>query len=280
MFRRIANSWELIKASAAVLRDDKELLIFPITSAVGIVLVGIVFSLPMLLAGVSDGLFAGGLGVFGIVALFLFYLATYFVIFFASSALVGAAMIRLRGGDPTVSDGFRIAFRHAGAILGYAAIAATVGVIMRMLTERAGGLGRFVISLIGLAWNVATFLVVPVLVVEELGPLAGIKRSVSLLRHTWGEQIAGNLSINLVFGLLGLLTLLFGLPLIVLAASTQAMGLVALGIVLLIVILVGLALVGSTLSGIFTAAVYHFAVTGETGSYFRQELVEQAFRSR
>jgi hypothetical protein len=280
MFRRIANSWELIKASAGVLGDDKELMVFPIVSAIGVVLVAVAFALPMLLAGVADGLLAGGLGVFGIVALFFFYLATYFVIFFANSALVGAATIRLRGGDPTVGDGFRIAIRHVGAILGYAAISATVGVIMRILTERAGGLGQLVISLIGLAWNVATFLVVPVLVVEEVGPLDAIKRSVSLLKGTWGEQIAGNLSISLIFVLLGLLALLLGVPLIVLVASTQAVALIVLAAVLLIVVLVGLALVGSTLSGIFTAAVYHFAVTGETGGYFRQDLVEEAFRSR
>ena len=118
MFRRIANSWELIKASAGVLRDDKELIVFPVVSAIGVVLVAIAFVLPMLLAGVAGVLLAGGIGVFGLVALFFFYLATYFVIFFANSALVGAATIRLRGGDPTVGDGFRIAFRRAGAILG------------------------------------------------------------------------------------------------------------------------------------------------------------------
>jgi hypothetical protein len=255
-------------------------MVFPITSAIGVVLVGIAFALPMLLAGVADGLLTGGLGVFGIVALFFFYLATYFVIFFASSALVGAAMIRLRGGDPTVGDGFRIAFRHAGAILGYAAISATVGVVLRMLTERAGGLGQLVISLIGLAWNIATFLVVPVLVVEEVGPVDAIKRSVALLKGTWGEQIAGNLSINLVFGLLFVLALLLGVPLVILAATSQSLVLIVAAVVLLVVVLIGLALVGSTLSGIFTAAVYHYAVTGETGGYFRQDLVEQAFRSR
>ena len=280
MFRRIRNSWELMLASFAVLRADKELVVFPIVSAIGVVIVTISFVLPFLLAGAFDGILAGGLTVLGIVVLFFFYLAQYFVIIFANSALIGAAMIRLQGGDPTVGDGFRVAFQHIGAIAGYAAISATVGVVLRMLTERAGGLGRIVISLVGLAWNVATFLVVPVLVVEGVGPVDGVKRSVSLLKKTWGEQIAGNVSISLIVGLLFLVVLLAGVGLVVLAAMTEVVALIVAVVVLWALVLLVLALIGSTLNGIYAAAVYRYAVTGETGGFFQEEMVEGAFRSR
>ncbi len=101
-------------------------------------------------------------------------------------------MIRLRGGDPTVDDGFRIALKHVGPILGYAFVAATVGMILRWLSERSGTLGRIVVSLVGIAWNVTTYLTVPVLVMEEVGPIEAIKRSASLLKKSWGEQIVDN----------------------------------------------------------------------------------------
>src|SRR5690606_12092796 len=133
---------------------------------------------------------------------FLFYLCQYFVIFFFNTALVGAAMIRLEGGDPTVSDGLRIARERMGAILGYAAIAATVGLVLRALEERAGFLGRIVIGLIGLAWTLATFLVVPVLVSQNVGPVEALKESVRLLKRSWGENLAGNVGIGLAFGLI------------------------------------------------------------------------------
>jgi hypothetical protein len=278
MFRRIANSWELIKASAAVLQADKELIAFPIVSAIGVLLATITFFLPLAFAGAFDALLAGGATVLGIVVLFLFYLVQYFVIIFANSALVGAAMIRLGGGDPTLGDGFRIAFSRFGAILGYALISATVGVVLRLLSERAGSLGRIVVSLVGLAWNIATYLVVPVLVVEEVGPVDAVKRSVSLLRRTWGEQIAGNLSIGLVFGLVALLVGILGVGLIVLAITWEVLALVVAAVVVIVLLLTILALVSSTLSGIYTAAVYQYAVTGETGGFFRQDLVEGAFR--
>lgn len=280
MFRRIANSWELIKASAAVLRADKELIVFPIVSAIGILLVTITFFLPLAFAGAFDALLAGGATVLGIVVLFLFYLVQYFVIIFANSALVGATMIRLGGGDPTLGDGFRIAFSRFGAILGYALISATVGMALRLLSERAGSLGRIVVSLVGLAWNIATYLVVPVLVVEGVGPVDAIKRSVELLRRTWGEQIAGNLSIGLVFGLLALLVVLLGLPVIVLAFTVESVALIATVFLVWIVVLVLLGVLGSTLGGIYTAAVYRYAVSGDAGRFFARELVEDAFRQK
>ena len=103
------------------------------------------------------------------------------MIFFCNTALVGAALIRLRGGDPTVADGFRIAASRVGPILGYALIAATVGMVLRAISERSGFLGRLVVSLVGFAWNLATFLVVPVLVVEDVGPIEAVQRSASYL---------------------------------------------------------------------------------------------------
>jgi len=280
MFQRISNSWELVKASAAVLRADKELVVFPIVSAIAALIVTASFVVPTILAGLVDSVVAGEATVLGGIVAFLFYLVQYFAIFFCNSALVGAAMIRLRGGNPTVGDGFRIAFGHTGSILGYAFIAATVGMILRWLSERAGVLGRIVISLLGMLWNVATYLVVPVLVMEEVGPVDAVKRSVELLKRTWGEQIIGNFGVGLIFGLLAFLIILVGVPLIILAATTESVALIILAVAVLVLALVFLALINSTLSGIYTAAVYQYAVTGETSGYFRQDLVENAFRRK
>lgn len=153
MFQRLSNSWELIKASANVLRSDKELLIFPLISTIGVILATAVFAFPFLVSNLADAVFAQDSRVFGTLIAFLYYIVQYTIIFFANTALVGAAMIRLRGGDPTVRDGIQIAARNFPSILGYALIAATVGMILRWLSERSKGLGRFVISLIGMAWN-------------------------------------------------------------------------------------------------------------------------------
>jgi len=277
MFTRISNSWQLVKASAAVLRADKELIIFPIVSSIGVIIVTLTFALPMFLAGLFDAAFFGQNQVLGLLIAFLFYLVHYFVIFFANSALVGAAMIRLRGGDPTVGDGFRIALKHTGPILGYAFIAATVGMILRWLSERSGTLGRIVVSLVGIAWNVTTYLTVPVLVMEEVGPIEAVKRSASLLKKSWGEQIVGNFGISTIFGLIAFGLVILAIPAVILAAMTESVALIVMTVLVFVLLLIGSALVGATLSGIYSAALYNYAVSGETGGYFEKELIENAF---
>lgn len=283
MFQSLRNSWYLVKASASVLRADKELLIFPFLSGVGSLLVLATFAVPMFLTGLFEEIIPGDAlspSIVGYVLAFAFYLVQYFVIMFANSALVGAAMIRLKGGDPTVGDGIRIAFQHAGAILGYALISATVGIILRALAER-GLLGRIVSSLVGFAWNVATYLVVPVLVVEGVGPVEAVKRSASLLKRTWGEQIVGNFSINAIFGLLFFLIMVPGVALTVLIGiSTESIAAIATLVIVLILVGITLGLVSSTLSGIYSAAVYRYAVDGDTSGYFEEELIAGAFRQK
>jgi hypothetical protein len=282
MFRSLSNSWELVKASAAVLRSDKELVVFPIVSAIGVLIVTATFAVPLFLAGLFDQMYTDGKGFqpLGMLVAFLFYLVQYFVIFFANTALVGAAMIRLDGGDPTVGDGFRIAMKRVVPILGYAVISATVGMVLRAIAERAGIIGRIVIGLIGLAWNLATYLVVPVLAAEDIGPIDAIKRSTQLLKRTWGEQIVGNAGIGAVFGLLMLGIFLIGVPLIVLAVMAESLALLAAAVAALVLALLALGVISSALTGIYTAAVYRFAATGEVGGSFNPELVRSAFRAK
>jgi hypothetical protein len=274
---RISSSWQLVKASWAVLLADKELLVFPIISFFASAIVLATFFVPMLLAGAFDAIFAGGAQVLGFLVGFLFYVMLYFVTFFFNSALVGAAMIRLEGGDPTVGDGLRIAFDHIGSIFGYAVIAATVGMILRAISERSGALGRIVVGLIGFVWNVATFLVVPVLVMEKVGPIDGVKRSAELLKKTWGEQIVGNFSIGLIFGLLIFSVILGGGLLVALAAVAGQIWLILTLLVIVVFAMIILGLISASLNGIFTAAVYQYATTGEN-AYFDPDIVKRTFK--
>lgn len=276
---RLSSSWTLLKASWAVLRADKELIIFPIIAFVGSIVVTLTFMVPMILTRMFDGLSEGN-GQFGVIVVtFLFYVVQYTIIIFANSALVGAAMIRLKGGDPTVRDGLNIASQHFGAILGYAVISATVGMVLRWLSER-GLLGRIVSSLFGMAWNVITYLAVPVLVIEGIGPVDAIKRSGALLKKTWGEQIVGNLGLGAVFGLIFLVLILLFVPVIVAVASTQSTALIIAVIVGYVLLFIGLGLFSSALSGIYTAAVYQYATSGDTGEFFDASLVQNAFRTK
>lgn len=273
-FRSISRSWHLVKTSWSVLRDDKELIVFPIVSAIGAILVTLAFAIPGFLL-----YSAGGNEVLGYVLLFLFYLVLYTVVIFANAALVGAALIRLRGGDPTLGDGFGIALSRMGAIAGYALIAATVGLILQALSRR-GTLADIVRSIIGLAWNLATYLVVPVLVVENVGPIEAVKRSANLLRRTWGEQIVGGAGMGLVFFLFFLLATVLAGAGVLLGVSLNSTALIVACIAVGVLAYVMLALLNATLGSIYSAAVYRYAAEGEVSQQFAPELIRDAFHGR
>jgi hypothetical protein len=279
MFDRLSRSWELVKASAGVLSADKELLVFPLVSGLLSVLVLVTFAVPAVLAGLGDHALGGDQGarILGTIVAFLFYVVQYFVIIFCNTALVGAALIRLRGGDPTVGDGFRIALGRIGSILGYAVVSATVGMVLRAISQRGGALARMASSFLGLAWGLATYLVVPVLVVEGVGPVEAVKRSTAYLKRTWGEQLAGNLGMGTVFGLMSFGVVLLGVAGLI-GSAMLGSGLLA-GVVVagMVLGLVAIALVSSALGGIYAAAVYRYAAEGQTGSFFPESMVKGAF---
>ncbi len=276
---KLARSWELVKASWAVLQADKELLIFPIMSTIAVTTVTLTFAVPIFLAGMFErGVFSiGGFPVVGILLGFCFYTVQYTIIFYCNSALVGAAMIRLKGGDPTIGDGFRIANEHFASIFGYALLSATVGIVLRSIARR-GFLGRIVASVLGLGWNLATFLAVPVLVIEGVGPIEAVKRSSQLLKKTWGEQLAGNLGIGAVFALVVLAGIAVFGGALTLAIMSHSVPLIVSVVGAFVLALILLSLVGSALSAIYTAAVYRYATEGDPGGLFDAELVHGAFR--
>ncbi len=268
----------MARASWRVLRTDRELLVFPAAAFVITVLVSIGFLLPFWASGRLADLADGQVDLVMIVVGLLYYLTVYSVVIFCNVAVVAGALIRLEGGDPTLGDGFGAAFDRLPAIIGYAAIAATVGVVLRYVAERTGIIGRLVLGGLGVAWSLATFLVAPVLVVEGVGPLRAIVRSSTLLRSTWGEQVAGNVGIGLVFGLLMVVTVAVGVAVFSLVVDVSGYASAAV-VVLLVVIVAALALVSTTLEAIFTASVYRYAATGDGSGMFPTSVIQDAFGS-
>lgn len=279
---KLSNSWSMMKASAKVLRLDPELLVFPFLSGVAAVLVTATFILPFALVGDGFGALENldeNIGYLGYVVGFFYYLVLYTMIFFFNTALVGATLIRLEGGNPTVSDGLNIAMKKLGTILEYAAISATVGMLLRALEERAGFIGRIVIGLIGLSWTLATYLTVPVLVTKDISAIDAIRESANVFKRTWGEQVVGNVGIGLVTFVIMVIMALIFVPLIIAFSSISEVLIIPLvlsfigGFMILI-------LVSSALNGIYSAALYRYATTGDPGEHFQAAEMERAFRPK
>lgn len=281
LVERFARGWRLIKASTAVLNADGEMLLLPILSGAITVILGGALVWQAFDAGTFDALNKGnslaGLPAF-YVWLFGFYVVEYFVIIFFNTALVGAALQRLDGGDPTIHSALGLALRRVLPILGYAIISATVGMILRALGERGGIIGRLVAAGADIAWTVATLLVVPVLAAEGVGPGEAITRSGELVRKTWGENLIGGSGISLVTGLVTTLAALAGYGGWMLYAAGNMAGVPVIGVAAFVG--VGAVAYGTALSAIYTAALYYFAALGEPPVGFDGNLVRGAFASR
>ena len=280
MSGRFSRSLALARASWSVVRADKELMILPVLSVLALLVLVGSFALPLAAIGAFSPEAMGpepgpGAWIIG----FAFYVVAYFIGIFFNTALVGAAMIRMDGGNPTVGDGLRIAWGRVGRILGYACIAATVGVLLRMLEERVGWLGSLVVKLLGIGWALASFLVVPVLVTRNVGPVEAVKESASLLRETWGENIIGGVGLSLAFALAYVALAVAFAGAAVLVAQTNVPALSALVVLVAVVAAVVLAALQATMQGIYSAALYRYAASHDAPiPGFPPDLMQQSFR--
>lgn len=279
MFRRLSNGWELAKQSLQVLRLDKELMLFPAMSGLACLLVLASFAVPVWLSGEAEFIVQhreAPQNPLAYVLLFAFYFVNYFVIVFFNVGLVECAIIRFRGGDPTVGDGLHAATERLPQIVGWALVSATVGVILRVIESQSEKVGQFVAGLMGMAWGAATYFVVPVLVIEKVGPVDAVKRSFAILRKTWGEALTANFSIGLfVFAahLLAIVPAVLG----VLVAGVP--GLIV-GALITVVLWIMIALAAAALNAIVLAATYLYAAEGIVPQQFDRGLLEDAFTAK
>ena len=207
--------------------------------------------------------------------LLLFYLTNYFVIAFFNVALVSAASSRLAGGHATINDGLETAWQRKSKIFQWALLSAAVGILLRMIEERTAWLGRFVGGLIGMAWTLASYFVVPVLAAEDLGPAEALQRSADLFRETWGEEVVGGFSFGLILTLLALP----GIALPFLGKTLGPTGMVA-GVALAVLYWLLLSIVSAAVQGIFVAALYRYAKTKHVSAGFRLENFSMAWQPK
>ncbi len=285
---RVNKGVNVTRESWQVLRTEMQLLVFPLLSGIaGAAVIATVICAGILIPGLGEWAArllnknqpaAPDQQALGLACLFVIYYIEYAIVVFFNTALVGAAMMRFSGYQPTVSNGLRIAMTRLPQILAWAFVAAAVGTLLSAIERRLNLLGKIIIRLIGLSWAVATYFVVPVLAAEGSGPITSIRRSTSLLRKSWGEGLTGNFVISLG-------SMLVTLPIIALAVGGFALASVLQSNVLFIVTVAFtvvasllMTVVTSALRQIFLAGLYCYATTNQVPSGFSEDSMQQALR--
>jgi hypothetical protein len=282
MFDRISNGVALARSSWQVLVKDKHLLVFPFVSGFLFLLVLASFAVPMATLvdwAQFDAHVKANNGkppAWTYAVAFAFYFCTYFVVIFCNAALVSCALLRFNGQTPTVGDGFRAALARLPQIFAWALVSATVGVILKLIENAHEKVGYYVAMVLGTAWSVMTYFVVPVLVVEKAGPVQAVSRSVSLLKKTWGEAAVGNLGLGLVLFLLAIpvvLLLVGGGYLVATGAGPAGAALLVAGVIAGLMHMA----VSAALNTILLSAVYQYASDNAVPAGFDRSLLAGAF---
>jgi hypothetical protein len=285
MFDRISNGMALARSSWGVLVKDKHLIVFPIVSGILFVLVLASFIIPMATlvdwAAFDKHMQANNnqppIWVYPVS--FAFYFCSYFVIIFCNSALISCAMMRFNGEEPSVGDGFRMAMARLPQIFAWALVSATVGIVLKAIENANEKIGYYVAMILGTAWSVMTYFVVPVLVVEKTGPFEAVSRSINLLKRTWGEALVGKLGLGFFMFLLFLPILAIFIVGILALANGQA----PLGAALLVMGVLGILIhsaIASALNTILLAALYQYAAEDRVPDEFDRDTFEGAFQPK
>ncbi|SVB13544.1 uncharacterized protein METZ01_LOCUS166398 [marine metagenome] len=275
-FGSISNTIDLMKSCIRVLKKDKELILFPILAAIFVLLfVWIIFTFVGLdmSALTADDNQSEEMPV--IPLLILLFGANFIVVFF-NSALVSAALDRLRGGDPNIRSGLSHASKHIHHIFIWSIIVTIMALIfaaIRASARNRGAVGQIMTSifasLLQAGWAMMTFFVIPIIVSENISPFAAIKRSSGLFKQTWGNQVTANFG----FGIFQILALLAS------AALGWFFGLMSANLGMIVGVLCATTSISIiyTLEGIYKAALYEFAM-GEKPLEFEQQDLRTAYR--
>jgi Family of unknown function (DUF6159) len=273
IFDRLGNGWTIAMSSFKILKEKKELIIFPVLSGLSVLLILGSFSTALL---ASAGWDPDNIQEFNTAAYYLllfgFYLVNYFVVVFFNMALIHCTRLYFRGEEVSVRAGLQFSISRIGVIFSWAFFAATIGLLLRVIQENVGSIGKFITGLIGVVWSVATFFVVPVIAYENAGPLEAVKRSSQLMKQKWGESLGATFSLGLI-QFIGMI--IVGLPLYFLGAAFHPYAGIALAIV-------GVFMVISIISAaetIFVSAIYH-NIDGDLDKHFNKQMVDQLFEKK
>ncbi len=266
---RWSRSLALTRMSFQVIKKDKSMLLFPLISGiVTLIAMASFFGTWLFVNGFNWEVVQGSPITYALV--FLLYLIAYFVAIFFNVALVACSMRRLEGGEASVRYGLGYAAGRAATIFKWAIVAATVGLVLRALSEKAGAVGQVILGLVGVAWSIATYFVVPVIAFEGIGPFKAIQRSAGLLKGAWGEAFLSNLSIGLIFFLLGIVGLL---PIAAAYLLTANMMVLLAAVAAAVVYWIILGMLSSTASAVLCTALYRYAATGRMPEGFPENAI-------
>jgi hypothetical protein len=276
---KLKASSMIVRESWSILIQDKEILWFPILSAIVNVLVLSIFCAVfyfVILGGDSANLDKNTSNDLTSYAFsFVYYIVIFLVANFFQAAILTIAHGRFSGLNLTFSDGLRGASRNFGKIFLWSLISATVGMVLKVIADKSKIIGKLVSMVLGATWNILTYFSLTSLVIGETSVIGSFKESAALIRKTWGEAAIVNIGVGLFFGLISLGAITAG---IIISVLVPKIFVILPLVVIVFIFLVLVSIISSTLSTIFKLALYEYARSGTVPQGFSPVLIQNAVK--
>lgn len=283
-----SRSWTITKLTFSVINKDRELIWFALLAFIFSALFSIAMIFPWVIpALMKDGFSRESLHAFEYVIIFITYFGLAFIATFFNVCVVYTTRVRFEGGNATFWQSISFAFSRISLIIQWSLLSASVGLLLRILHQVVSSFGKvgqiignILISLLGMAWSIITIFVVPVLVYEGLGPIDAIKKSVAVIKKTWGESLIKAIGFGLVQSVVIFIILAVCAALTYgLYAGFNWIGL-AIGIGIAVVLLFVNGLIFSVASKVYDTALYVYANNNLIAEGFNEEVIKGAFRQK
>lgn len=279
---KLRRSWLLTRITLRIIfRQDRELLFFPLFQWLAVMATMVTSTMVVTRTqSIIDVKMTGDPGVTILVILVLLLTTALF-----SMCATHTTRVRLEGGDASLLQSLGFGLRRLHIALAWTACylaASSLLSTVRKSTREAGFIARIVLRpitwMLETAWAVAKLMVVPAMVYEGHGPIAGMRASVEAVKRTWGEALTRHLGFRAISSLLYFIGILVGISVMFQLPADSTIQHIAIhatiGYVTAVFVLFHL------VNTVFNTALYHYATRGEAGMGFSEEILRGAVRRK
>ncbi len=280
MFENVVSGWKIASAIRKLALQDRGLLLYPIISAIIMIVEAIAVFVPLaLLSLVTYSSYGGSYGILFIIALFIYYV----IVYFTATYILVAMLLAFRGYEDGKKIGVGAALSQASAysvvILEWALFEAIVTMVIRAIEQRLGALGGLIFGLAAsIAMSVATAFAIPIIVDKKMGPISTLKESTGFIIRNFGKTFGGLLFTDLY----AMIFSLSGFVMVMAAFFTIAVSVVVaiiVGIVGIILILYG-AMLNYILGNIYKFVLYDVVNGGKVPKGITKDLLMSGIKQK
>ena len=238
-FDKLARGWEFMKQSLVMWRENPGLIVPSVISLFSLLAFYVVVYLALVQFGLWERLMSdegeGGIVEYaiGIPVLLLAYMITYFFV----GMTIHLVDAHLRGETASLGAAYADSLKNMPAMALLAVLSTVVSLIASKVREKGGFFTRTAANVGEAAWHAATYLVLPVIICEDVPLKQAMKRAHALHKSHFSDLLIAEFGVRLVSQVIGFVAVFVAVGQGVLLVSLGGTALLIVGIVIGVIVI-------------------------------------------